>query len=41
MHVSRWWPRVAGWEVNGPTGEAWVESFVKNWLGWGWNRGAV
>ena len=41
MHWSRWWPRVAGWEVNGPIGEAKVESLVKNWLWWGWNSGAV
>ena len=41
MHVNRWWPCMAGWEVNGPIGEAWVESLVKNWLRWGWNRVAV
>jgi hypothetical protein len=32
MHVSRWWPRVVGWEVNRSIAEAWVESLVKNWL---------
>jgi hypothetical protein len=32
MHVSRWWPYVAGWEVNGPIKEAQVESLVMNWL---------